>query len=340
MSKKVLVTGGAGYIGSHTSVELLNSNYEVVIVDNLSNSLRSSINGIEKITNKKITFYEGNCCDYDFLKKIISKEKINSIIHFAASKMVGESVKKPLLYYENNLLSLLNVLNLMVEFKIKDLVFSSSCSVYGQASVLPVTEKTPLSPAESPYGNTKKIGEEIIKDTTKVYPISAIALRYFNVVGSHPTALIGDNPDGIPESIVPIITQVAAGLRDKLIVFGNDFDTPDGYQVRDYVHVVDLAKAHLKAVQFLEKQKTKYYDIFNIGTNNGVSVLGIINAFKKVSGKKVKYEIGEPRPGDVVKIWADTTKAGERLNWKAELDIDDAMRDAWKWQQSVIKQTK
>jgi len=337
---KILVTGGTGYIGSHTAVELLRAGYEVVILDNLSNSYKTSIEGIEEISKKKVKFYEGDCCDRDFVKKIFTDESIDGVIHFAANKAVGESVNKPRMYYKNNLLSLINILDSMVEFKVKNLVFSSSCSVYGQAEKLPVTEKTPLQKAESPYGNTKKIGEDILEDAAKADPVSIIALRYFNVVGAHPTALIGDNPDGVAESIVPIITQTAAGLRDKVTVFGNKYDTPDGYQIRDYVHVVDLAIAHVKAMQLLEKQKENFYDIFNIGTGEGASVLEIINAFEKVSGEKLNYEIGDPRPGDIVKIWADTAKAEKELDWKSELNMEDSMRDAWKWQQTITKKDK
>jgi len=333
---KILVTGGAGYIGSHTSVELLKAGYNVVIVDNLSNSYRSSIDGIEKISGEKVTFVEGDCCDLIIMKKLFETEKPDGVIHFAASKLVGESVKKPLKYYQNNLISLINILNLMIDFEVKNLVFSSSCSVYGQASSLPVTEETPLSPAESPYGNTKKIGEDIIKDASKVEPISTIALRYFNVVGAHPTALIGDNPDGVAESIAPIITQTAAGLRDKLTVFGNHFDTPDGYQIRDYIHVVDLAIAHVKALKLLETKKIKFYDMFNIGTGKGNSVIEVIRAFEEVSGQKLNYTIGEPRSGDIEKIWANTDKAKKILNWESQYDIKCSMRDAWKWQKAVI----
>lgn len=338
--KKILVTGGTGYIGSHTVVELIKEGFEVVIVDDLSNSQVEVLEGIEKISGKKPAFYEFDLCDQAALDRFFDEQKdISGIIHFAASKAVGESVEKPLLYYRNNLFSLVFILEAMKRLKISDLVFSSSCTVYGQPDRLPVTEQTPFQPAESPYGNTKQICEEILRDTCKVTPgINAISLRYFNPVGAHDSALIGELPRGVPNNLVPFITQTAAGIRKELMVFGNDYDTPDGSAVRDYIHVVDLAVAHVAAVKRLaEKKQKSNYEFFNLGTGKGMTVLEIINTFERVNNLKLNYKIVGRRPGDVVKIYADTTLANQELGWKAIRSAEDMMRSAWKWQQYVMQ---
>jgi UDP-glucose 4-epimerase len=338
--KKILVTGGTGYIGSHTAVELIKEGFEVVIVDDLSNSQLEVLDGIEKISGKRPAFYQFDLCDQEAVNKFFNDEPdITGIIHFAASKAVGESVEKPLLYYRNNLFSLIFLLEAMKRLKISDLVFSSSCTVYGQPDKLPVTEQTPFQPAESPYGNTKQICEEILRDTCKVTPeISAISLRYFNPVGAHDSALIGELPRGVPNNLVPFITQTAAGMRKELLVFGNDYDTPDGSAVRDYIHVVDLAVAHVVAVKRLaEKRQKNNYEYFNLGTGKGMTVLEIIKTFEKVNDIKVNYRIVGRRPGDVVKIYADTAYANKELGWKATRTAEDMMRSAWKWQQYVMQ---
>lgn len=338
--KKILVTGGTGYIGSHTVVELIKEGFEVVIVDDLSNSQVEVLVGIEKISGKKPAFYEFDLCDQAALDRFFDEQKdISGIIHFAASKAVGESVEKPLLYYRNNLFSLVFILEAMKRLNISDLVFSSSCTVYGQPDRLPVTEQTPFQPAESPYGNTKQICEEILRDTCKVTPgINAISLRYFNPVGAHDSALIGELPRGVPNNLVPFITQTAAGIRKELMVFGNDYDTPDGSAVRDYIHVVDLAVAHVAAVKRLaEKKQKNNYEFFNLGTGKGMTVLEIINTFERVNNLKLNYKIVGRRPGDVVKIYADTTLANQELGWKAVRNAEDMMRSAWKWQQYVMQ---
>lgn len=338
MQEKVLVTGGTGYIGSHTVVELLEKGYEVVIIDDLSNSKIEVLDKIETIAGKKPKFYEFNLCDADKLRECLEAEgNIGSIIHFAASKAVGESVEKPLLYYSNNIVSLINLLQMMREFQVPNIVFSSSCTVYGQPEKLPVTEDTPYQPAESPYGNTKQICEEILKDTSQAYSeIKTIALRYFNPVGAHESALIGELPLGVPANLVPFITQTAAGLREQLSVFGSDYNTADGTAVRDYIHVVDLAKAHVVALDRLLSKKNKSgFEFFNIGTGNGYSVLETIKTFEKVNGIKVNYKLVDRRPGDIEQIYADTGFANKELGWKAEKGLDEMMSSAWKWQQNV-----
>ena len=338
--KKVLVTGGTGYIGSHTAVELIKSGYEVVIVDDLSNSQADVLDGIEKITGKRPEFAQFDLCNEIKLNAFLSKHTdINSIIHFAASKAVGESVVNPLLYYKNNLLSLILLLEAMKKFNIANIVFSSSCTVYGQPDKLPVTEHTPFKPAESPYGNTKQVGEEILMDTCKSEKaLNAISLRYFNPVGAHESALIGELPTGVPANLVPFITQTAAGMREQLLVFGNDYETSDGSAVRDYIHVVDLAIAHVTALErMLNKKQKSNYEFFNIGTGKGLSVLELIHAFEEANNIKVNYKIVARRPGDVVKIYADTSLANQELGWTAKLDVADMMRSAWKWQQHVMK---
>lgn len=336
--KQILVTGGAGYIGSHTAVELINAGYEVVIVDNLSNSSIDSLDGIEKITGIRPAFEQFDLIEKDKLEVFFAKyPNIAAIIHFAASKAVGESVEIPLVYYRNNLVSLINLLECQLKFGISNIVFSSSCTVYGQPDQLPVTENTPRKDAESPYGNTKRVNEDILKDTITANPaIKGIALRYFNPVGAHPSALIGELPLGVPANLVPFITQTAAGLRSELKVFGNDYDTIDGSAVRDYINVVDLAKAHVVAVERLLENKNKSgYEIFNLGTGNGVSVLEAVQAFEKASGVKLNYKIVGRRAGDIEKIWADTTFANKELGWKAETGLEETMLSAWLWEKRV-----
>ena len=338
MKGKILVTGGTGYIGSHTAVELINSGYDVVIIDNLSNSKENVLDGIEKITGKRPAFSRFNLCNYEDLEQFFKDNTdILAIIHFAASKAVGESVQKPLLYYRNNLQSLTNLLELMGKYNVSNLAFSSSCTVYGQPEKLPVTEKSPILPAESPYGNTKQISEEIIQDTLIADTnLNAISLRYFNPVGAHESAAIGELPLGVPANLVPFITQTAAGLRKELSVFGDDYNTKDGTAVRDYIHVVDLARAHVVAVErmILKKQKSNY-EVFNLGTGNGYSVLEVIKAFESSTGEKLNYKIVDRRKGDIEQVWADTTFANEELGWQAELDIESMMSSAWKWQKSL-----
>jgi UDP-glucose 4-epimerase len=338
--KKILVTGGTGYIGSHTVVALQKEGFDVIIVDDLSNSQIEVLEGIEKISGKKPLFYKFDLCDEAAVNRFFDDHQdIAAIIHFAASKAVGESVEKPLLYYRNNLFSLVFLLENMKRLGMSNLVFSSSCTVYGQPDKLPVTESTPFKPAESPYGNTKQICEEILRDTCKVIPsINGISLRYFNPVGAHESALIGELPRGVPANLVPFITQTAAGLRKELLVFGNDYDTPDGSAVRDYIHVTDLADAHVVAVKrLINRAQKKNFEFFNLGTGRGMTVLELINAFEKVNNVKLNYRIVDRRPGDVEKIYADTTFANTELGWTARLSAEDMMRSAWKWQQHVMK---
>jgi UDP-glucose 4-epimerase len=335
---QILVTGGLGFIGSHTVVALSEAKYEPIIIDNLSNSEKFILERLEQITGKAIAFYEGDCCDFGLLENIFSAQKIEGIIHFAAYKAVGESVAEPLKYYENNLLSLITLLKIMQKFSVSNLVFSSSCTVYGEAENLPVKEDAPILPAASPYGNTKQIGEEIIRDVAHAgASIKAIALRYFNPIGSHPSGLIGELPRGIPNNLVPFITQTAAGLRQELKIFGNDYPTPDGTCIRDYIHVCDLAEAHVQALAYLQKQETPFYDFVNVGTGKGNSVLEVVNTFQEVTGKKLPYTIAPRRKGDVVAIYADAQKAEKTLQWKAKRSLADALRDAWRWQMSLIE---
>lgn len=337
MKETVLVTGGAGYIGSHTAVELINAGYDVVIADNLYNAELSAVEGVRKITGVEIPFEKVDCCDKAALDKVFKKYKFNSIIHFAAYKAVGESVDKPLEYYRNNLMSLINVLELMNENGVANIVFSSSCTVYGQADVLPVTEQTPRKEATSPYGNTKQMCEDILRDTIAAMPhIKGIALRYFNPVGAHPSALIGELPKGIPSNLVPFVTQTAAGIRKELSVFGNDYNTPDGSNLRDYIDVVDLAKAHVVAVGRMVTDKSKArYEIFNIGTGRAVSVLELLSTFEKVNGVKLNYKIVGRRAGDVEAVWADTTFANNELGWCATRTLDETLASAWAWEKSL-----
>jgi UDP-glucose 4-epimerase len=338
MKGKILVTGGTGYIGSHTVVELQNAGYEVVIVDDLSNSTEAVVNQIEQITGIRPEFHCFNMQNLELLEDLFQKSGgINAVIHFAAYKAVGESVAKPLMYYRNNLLSLVNLFECMDKFKTDFLVFSSSCTVYGQPDKLPVTEQTPRQKAESPYGNTKIVCEDIIRDFTKSNPqIKSIALRYFNPIGAHPTALIGELPNGIPNNLVPFVTQTAAGIREQLSVFGNDYNTPDGSCIRDYINVVDLARAHVIAIErLLEKKNESGFEFFNVGTGKGVSVLELIHAFESATGQKVNYRIVSRRAGDIEKIFADTTKANKVLGWKSETSLEDTLLSAWNWEKRL-----
>jgi len=335
---KILVTGGLGFIGSHTVVELQNEGYEVVIIDDLSNSSIEVLDGITSITGKAPLFEKMDLKEKSDVEKFFKKHQdIKGVIHFAASKAVGESVQEPLKYYENNIGTLVYILKELSKLPEASFIFSSSCTVYGQADELPITENAPVKIAESPYGNTKQIGEEIIKDTCKVNSsLKAIALRYFNPVGAHESGKIGELPIGVPQNLVPFITQTGIGLREQLSVFGDDYPTPDGTCIRDYIHVVDLAKAHVVALQRLLKNKNKSnFETFNLGTGKGSSVLEVVKSFEKVSGEKLNYKIVGRREGDIISAYADTTKANKELGWKSELNLDDAMRSAWKWEQIV-----
>ena len=337
MNEVVLVTGGSGYIGSHTTVELIQAGYNVIIIDNLSNSEKSVIDGIKKITGKDVIFEKVDCCDKESLEKIFNKYSFNSIIHFAANKAVGESVKEPLIYYSNNIESLINILGMMRKYNVENIVFSSSCTVYGQPEILPATEETPRNPAMSPYGNTKQICEDILRDSISAYQnIKGIALRYFNPIGAHPSALIGELPRGIPNNLIPFITQTAAGIRPTLNVFGDDYNTPDGTCIRDYINVVDLAKAHVVAVNRMIKNGCKKnYEVFNIGTGHGVSTLEIVKAFEKANNIKLNYKIVERRSGDIEAVWAEPTFANKELGWKAEKTLEETLVSAWSWEKHL-----
>jgi len=338
MKKKILVTGGTGYIGSHTVVELQNAGYEVVIIDNLSNSNAEVLDGIEKITGIRPAFFELDLNDKEGVRNVLKANPgIKGIIHFAASKAVGESVHKPLLYYRNNLVTLINLLELMPEFEIDGIVFSSSCTVYGQPDILPVTEDAPIKPAMSPYGNTKQINEEIIRDCIHAdMPIKSIILRYFNPTGAHPSTEIGELPNGVPQNLVPFVTQTAMGIRKELSVFGDDYDTPDGSCIRDYINVVDLAKAHVIAMdRMLENKSDEKLEIFNLGTGIGVSVLELIKTFEKGTGVKVPYKIVGRREGDIEKVWANPEHANKVLGWTAKETVEDTLVSAWNWQKRL-----
>ena len=340
MKQRILVTGGTGFIGSHTTVELQEAGYEVIIIDNLSNSRADVVDGIEKITGIRPHFENIDCCDIEALDKVFSKyEGIEGIIHFAASKAVGESVEKPLLYYRNNINSLVNLLELMPKHGVKGIIFSSSCTVYGQPTPenLPVTEQSPIQKALSPYGNTKQINEEIIQDYVHSGAhIKSIILRYFNPIGAHPSALIGELPIGVPLNLIPYVTQTAAGIREKLRVFGNDYNTPDGTCIRDYIYVVDLAKAHVKAMsRIFDNPEAQPVEIFNIGTGEGVSTLQIIKRFEAVTGVKLNWEFAPRREGDIEKVWGNVDKANTILGWKADANLDDVLLSAWRWQQKL-----
>lgn len=338
MGRQVLVTGGTGYIGSHTVVELQAVGFEVVIIDDLSNSSAEVVDQIEKISGIRPAFEEFNLLDSQRLETFFEKYTgIEAIIHFAAFKAVGESVEKPLSYYRNNLVSLMNILDCMSKYKVPNLVFSSSCTVYGQPDQLPVTENTPKKDAESPYGNTKAISEEVLHDVVKVTPdLKVIALRYFNPIGAHPSALIGELPRGVPGNLVPFITQTAAGIRQQLSIFGDDYNTLDGSCIRDYINVVDLAKAHVTAINRLINNKAQdRFEFFNVGTGNGASVLQVVKTFEEATGVKLNYKIVARRPGDIEKIYADTTIANTVLGWKAETSLFDTLKSAWNWEKRI-----
>lgn len=332
---RILVTGGTGYIGSHTVVELQQAGYPVVIIDNLSNSNRDVLDGIERITGIRPDFFEGDCTDMETVKKLFKDyPDIKGIINFAASKAVGESMQKPVLYYRNNLNTLMNLLDMMAEHDVKGIVFSSSCTVYGEPDVNPVTEQSPIKKATSPYGNTKQISEEIITDVINAgAPFKSVILRYFNPVGAHPSAEIGELPNGVPQNLIPFLTQTAIGIRKELSVFGNDYNTPDGSCIRDYIDVVDLAKAHVIAVErMLTDKSEEKIEIFNLGTGNGLSVLQLINEFETATGVKVPHKIVGRRAGDIEKVWANPAHANNVLGWTANTPIADTMRSAWAWQ--------
>ncbi len=333
----IVVTGGLGFIGSHTVVELQNQGFEVVVIDNLSNSSIDVLDGIERISGKKPIFSAIDLREKKAVQEFFKTyDDISGLIHFAASKAVGESVKNPLLYYENNIGALVYILQELQKKQKANFIFSSSCTVYGQAEMMPIAETTPIQPALSPYGNTKQIGEEIIADVVKVSDINAILLRYFNPIGAHPSAEIGELPIGVPQNLVPFITQAAAGIRSELSVYGNDYPTPDGTCIRDYIHVVDLAKAHVIALQrLLNKKNVEPLEIFNLGTGTGSSVLEVITSFEKVSGKKLAYKIADRRDGDVTEAYANTDKANTVLGWKTASSLDEAIASAWKWEQKI-----
>ena len=336
MKQTILVTGGTGFIGSHTTVELQQAGYNVVIVDNLSNSNADVIDGIEQITGIRPAFEQVDCCDKAALDAVFSKyEGIKGIIHFAASKAVGESVEKPLLYYRNNIVSLINLLELMPQHQVKGIIFSSSCTVYGQPSkeYLPVTEDAPIQVACSPYGNTKQINEEIIRDYIHSgASIKSIILRYFNPIGAHPSALIGELPNGVPMNLIPFVTQTAMGIRKELKIFGNDYDTPDGTCIRDYIYVVDLAKAHVKAMIRVLDMDTEAIEYFNVGTGRGVSTYEVVDKFEKATRVKVNWSYAPRREGDIEKVWANPDKANHVLGWKAETSLEETLKTAWNWQ--------
>ena len=336
---RILVTGGLGYIGSHTVVELIQNKFDVIIIDNLSNSELFILDNIKNITGVKPIFYNIDLVDFDKLNKIFISHKIDGVIHFAAFKSVSESVKNPLKYYENNLISLLNILKSMKENNVSNIVFSSSCTVYGQPDKLPVSESSPFKNAESPYAKTKQISEHIIKDFTNSHnKISSVSLRYFNPIGAHESGLIGELPMGVPDNLIPYLTQTAAGLREELSVFGKDYNTHDGTAIRDYIHVEDLAKAHLKAFNFLDESEDRNnYEFFNVGTGIGYSVLDIINSFENINNLKLKYSFKDRRDGDIEDIYSDVIKSKKILKWESKRSLDDMMSSSWKWQKNLVK---
>ncbi len=336
MVNKILVTGGLGYIGSHTVVELQNEGFDVVVIDDLSNTNLKVKDRIEGITKKPIELVIGDLNDAEVLQGLFSKHTFNGVIHFAAYKAVGESVEKPIAYYHNNITGLISVMKQMEDHNVSSLIFSSSCTVYGATKDLPVTEATAIQKAESPYGTTKILCEEIIQDYAKHKDFKAVLLRYFNPVGAHPSAKIGELPLGVPSNLIPFVTQTAAGIREQLTVFGDDYKTVDGTCIRDYIHVVDLAKAHVKALKFAESMD-KNVETFNVGTGNGNTVLEVVSAFEKVNNIKLKYKIGSRRAGDIEQIWADTTKVNIVLGWDAAYNLEDMMKHAWAWQQALAE---
>lgn len=335
--KQILITGGAGFIGSHTAVELYEAGYEVVIVDDLSNSDLNAVDGVRRITGRVVPFEKVDCCNREAMGEVFRRYRFDAVIHFAASKAVGESVENPLKYYRNNLLSFMDILELMRDNGVENIVFSSSATVYGQPDALPATEESPRKPATSPYGNTKQICEDILRDCVAAYAkLNGIALRYFNPIGAHPTAIIGELPRGVPSNLVPFITQTAAGLHKELCVFGDDYATPDGSALRDYIDVVDLARAHVHAVsRLLEHNQQSRYEVFNIGTGVPVSVLELVQAFERVNGIKVPYRITARRAGDVEAVWADTSLANRELGWKATRSLDQTLSAAWAWEKHI-----
>lgn len=338
MKKTVLVSGGAGYIGSHTAVELVAADYNVVIADNLSNSDRSGVEGVRRITGVEVPFVEVDCCDKAAFAKLFEQYAFDSVIHFAAFKAVGESVADPMKYYRNNLLSMMNVVDLMREYGRHNIVFSSSATVYGEADELPVTERTPRKPATSAYGNTKQMCEDILRDAVAAYDgLRGIALRYFNPIGAHPSALIGELPRGVPQNLVPYITQTAAGVRECLSIFGDDYPTEDGSCLRDYIDIVDLAKAHVAAIDRMVTGDGETYEIFNVGTGRAVSVFELVRTFERVNDLSLNYKVAPRRAGDVVAVWADTERANKVLGWRAERSLDETLRSAWAWERYVRK---
>jgi UDP-glucose 4-epimerase len=340
MANKVLITGGLGYIGSHTVVELINQGYEPLIIDNLSNSDISVLDRLEKITGKRPEFQQVEMRDKEQLQEVFwsNNNQIIGVIHFAAALLVGESVEQPLHYYYNNLTSTINLLECMNEFDVKPIVFSSSCTVYGNPDQLPVNEDAPIKPAISPYGNTKKVCEDILKDASVAHPIKVVSLRYFNPIGAHKSAIIGEFQSGPPHHLVPFITETATGKRDKLNIFGGDWNTSDGTCIRDYIHVSDVAEAHINAMEYAIKQSNNSFNVFNIGSGNGYSVLEMVKSFEKTTGVKVPYEIVDRRPGDVEAVYADTSKASKELNFKTKRGLDEMLKSAWDWEQALAKQ--
>lgn len=340
MAKRVLVSGGAGYIGSHVTVELINAGYEVVVADNMSNCDMTCFEGVRKITGRDdIPFFEIDCCDFKAVEKLFAENSIDAVIHFAAFKAVGESVAEPLMYYHNNLVSFINILEVSKNQGGCNVLFSSSATVYGEAEDLPVTEQTPRLPSTSPYGNTKQMCEDILRDSVAAYAgVKGVALRYFNPIGAHPSALIGELPRGVPNNLVPFITQTAIGKRECLSIFGNDYPTEDGTCLRDYIDIVDLAKAHVAAVtRMVEGRMKEEYEIFNVGTGRPVSVYELVTAFEKVNDLKLNYKFAPRRPGDVMAIWADTTRANEELGWKAERTVEETLASAWAWEKYLAE---